>query len=88
MAPLTSRHRDKNGEINKRYGNTKVGTLRQIYGNKFAPGFSDDATLSHVLAKLDELSLSQLVKDQISGRLREKIAFSESYGALGKDYRP
>jgi hypothetical protein len=29
---LDSRHRDKNGEISKKHGNTLVGTLRKIYG--------------------------------------------------------
>jgi hypothetical protein len=29
---LDSRHRDKNGEIGKKHGDTLVDTLRKIYG--------------------------------------------------------
>ena len=32
---LDKRHRDKNGEISRKHGNTEVKTLRKIYG----PGF-------------------------------------------------
>ena len=35
---LENPHRDKNGEISKKHGNTLVFTLRQIYGQGFAPG--------------------------------------------------
>ena len=33
---LLSRHRDKNGEISKKHGNTLIGTLRKTYGPHFA----------------------------------------------------
>jgi hypothetical protein len=36
---LDGRHRDKNGEISSRYGNTLVRTLRKIYGQGFAAGY-------------------------------------------------
>ena len=51
---LDNRHRDKNGEIHRKHGNTHVGTLRKHYGAGFAPGFKDTDTLAHVLATLDE----------------------------------
>ena len=35
---LDNRHRDKNGEISKKHGNTLISTLRQTYGRGFAPG--------------------------------------------------
>ena len=35
---LDSRHRDKNGEISKKHGNTLVSSLRKIYGATFAAG--------------------------------------------------
>jgi hypothetical protein len=35
---LDSRHRDKNGEISKKHGDTLVDTLRKIYGSTFAAG--------------------------------------------------
>ena len=43
---LDSRHRDKNGEIGKKHGNTLVGTLRKIYGPAFAAGQPGNAQLT------------------------------------------
>ncbi len=60
---LDGRHRDKNGHIAKKHGNTLVGTLRKTYGAKFAHGFGDHEKLSDVLHKLDEPSLTHLIKD-------------------------
>lgn len=71
---LDNRHRDRNGEISKKHGNTLIGTLRKIYGATFASGCSDLDTLSDVLHKLDEPSLSKLVKDHEAGTLHDKIA--------------
>jgi hypothetical protein len=42
---LDGRHRDKNGEISRKHGNTLIGTLRKIYGTSFAAGQSDEASL-------------------------------------------
>ena len=70
---LDDRHRDKNGEISKKHGNTLVGTLRKLYGADFAKGFPDSTKLSDVLQKLDEASLSKLVRDHGSGTLESKI---------------
>ena len=61
--PLHGRHRDKNGEISKKHGNTLVGTLRKTYGHNFAKGHDDHEKLSDLLHELDEPSLRQLVKD-------------------------
>ncbi len=71
---LDHRHRDKNGEIAKKHGNTHVGTLRKHYGAGFAKGFKDTDTLAHVLATLDEPSLTKLVKDHEAGHLAGHIA--------------
>jgi hypothetical protein len=68
---LDHRHRDKDGEISKKHGNTLVGTLRKTYGPIFASGFSDHDKLRDVLDKLDEPSLSKLVADHDAGRLHE-----------------
>jgi len=38
---LDDRHRDKDGEISRKHGNTLVRTLRQIYGQSFASGFAE-----------------------------------------------
>src|SRR6202790_1825537 len=66
---IDDRHRDKNGEISRKHGNTLVSTLRRIYGPSFAAGESETAKLSDVLAKMHETSLTQLVKDHESGGL-------------------
>jgi hypothetical protein len=60
---LDGRHRDKNGEIGKKHGNTLISTLRKIYGAGFAPGRSGDEKLRDVLHDLDEPSLTRLVHD-------------------------
>jgi hypothetical protein len=70
---LDGRHRDKNGEISRKHGNTLIGTFRKIYGPSFAHGQSDEAKLSDVLAELSEPSLSQLVHDHGSGGLEDKV---------------
>jgi hypothetical protein len=66
---LDGRHRDKNGRISKKHGNTLISTLRQTYGAGFAPGRSDDERLADVLHDLDEPSLSHLIHDLQSNRL-------------------
>jgi hypothetical protein len=60
---LDQRHRDKNGEIDRKHGNTLISTLRQTYGPSFAPGVAGGTKLSDVLHSLDEPSLSHLVRD-------------------------
>jgi hypothetical protein len=58
---LDQRHRDKNGEIGRKHGNTLISTLRQTYGQHFAPGMDGQKKLEDVLHILDEPSLSQLI---------------------------
>jgi hypothetical protein len=70
---LDNRHRDKNGEISRKHGNTLVRTLRKIYGSRFAPGCGDEEKLSDVLQKFDEASLSQLHRDHDGQHLERKI---------------
>lgn len=60
---LDERHRDKNGEIGRKHGNTLVSTLRETYGAGFAPGFEGSVKLADVLHTLDEPSLTKLVHD-------------------------
>ena len=71
---LQGRHRDKNGEISRKHGNTLVSTLRKIYGASFAPGVRPGAKLSEVLATIDEPSLTKLVHDHERGDFESKIA--------------
>jgi hypothetical protein len=70
---IDDRHRDKNGEISRKHGNTLVGTLRKIYGQAFAAGEPESAKLETVLAKLHETSLTQLVEDHAAGSLDGKV---------------
>ena len=70
---IDDRHRDRDGEISRKHGNTLVSTLRRIYGPSFAAGEADSAKLSDVLAKLHETSLTQLVNDHESDGLNEKV---------------
>jgi hypothetical protein len=59
-AGLDNRHRDKDGEISHKHGNTLIHTLRKIYGQGFAAGDPETEKLSEVLLQLNETSLSQL----------------------------
>jgi hypothetical protein len=67
------RHRNKDGEIIVKPGNTLVRTLRKIYGQGFAAGYPETATLSEVLLQLNETSLSQLRRDHETEHLEHKI---------------
>lgn len=71
---LDHRHRDKNGAISLKHGNTLIRTLRKVYGKNFAASHPDDAKLSDVLEQLNETSLSQLVRDHETKHLSKKIA--------------
>jgi len=65
------RHRDKNGEISRKHGNTLIGTLRKTYGADFAKGCAESDRLSDVLHRMDEPSLSKLVRDHEAGKLEQ-----------------
>ena len=67
------RHRDKNGELSKKHGNTLVRTLRKIYGQQFAEGCTREEKLRDVLQKLDEPSLSRLVHDHEHRKLYQLL---------------
>ena len=72
-ATLANRHRNKDGEISAKHGNTLIRTLRKVYGQTFAAGYPDSEKLSEVLLKLNETSLSQLRRDHETGHLERKI---------------
>ena len=67
------RHRDQDGEIGRKHGDTIVSTLRSIYGPSFAPDCQPTDMLSDVLAELDEPSLRHLVQDHETGLLNGKL---------------
>ena len=59
---LDDRCRDTNGGIRRKNGATRVGTLRQTYGEKFAPGARNDMKLDTLLVRTGARSLTELVK--------------------------
>ena len=59
---LDGRHRDTDGRISEKHSNTRVDTLRETYGDKFAPGQRGDKHLGNVLKDANSPSLSQYLK--------------------------
>ena len=60
---LDGRHRDKDGEIDRKRSDTRVDTLRKTYGDDFLPDFRGDAHLGTVLDETGANSLTELVKE-------------------------
>ena len=56
-------------EIRLKYGNVTIRILREFYGS-FAPHCANNEKLSDVISKLDVCSLTQLVRDYKSGKLK------------------
>jgi hypothetical protein len=48
---LDGRHRDTTGRVDKKHGNTQVGSLRKTYGEHFAAGRRSDMLLKTLLAE-------------------------------------
>jgi hypothetical protein len=59
---VDERCRDEDGRIRAKNGNTRVGTLRDIYGEDFAEGARSDMKLDTLLDIAGVDSLSQLRK--------------------------
>jgi len=59
---LDDRCRDTNGEIRHKNGATRVGTLRETYGDNFASGMRSDMKLDTLLERTESKSLTQLLK--------------------------
>jgi len=59
---LDDRCRDQNGEIRRKNGTTRIGTLRETYGENFAAGYRSDMKLDTLLDITGANSLSQLLK--------------------------
>ncbi len=59
---IDGRHRDDDGEIRRKNGNTQIGTLRDTYGPNFAPGFRSDTKLENLLDRTGTKSLSDFRK--------------------------
>ena len=59
---LDNRDRDKDGQIDRKHGNTRVDTLRETYGENFAEGYRGDEQLKNLLQDEGCESLSQYLK--------------------------
>ncbi len=59
---LDQRHRDRDGTISRKHGNTKVGTLRKEFGEQFAEGRRSDLLLKNLLAEGGANSLEDYLK--------------------------
>lgn len=59
---LDGRMRDQDGDIRQKRSDTKVKTLRNIYGPDFAPGYRSDTRLGSVLDREGVRTLDQLLK--------------------------
>jgi len=59
---LDGRHRDKSGRIEKKHGNTRVGSLRKEYGPGFAKGRRKDMMLKTLLKESGSGSLHDYLK--------------------------
>jgi len=59
---LDERHRDRDGTISRKHGNTKVGTLRKEFGEQFAEGRRSDLLLKNLLAESGANSLDDYLK--------------------------
>jgi hypothetical protein len=59
---LDGRHRDENGEIRQKNGNTRIETLRKTYGEDFASGHRSDMKLENLLKEENVGTLSELLR--------------------------
>jgi hypothetical protein len=60
---LDGRHRDKDGEIHHKMGNTRIGTIRDTYGDDFAKGRRSDMKLENLLKGTGAKSLTDFRKN-------------------------
>jgi hypothetical protein len=63
---LHGRHRDANGEISHKRGDTLIGTLREIYGEGFAAGHHPAMKLSTLLEHERVKSLTEYLRKKPS----------------------
>ena len=60
---LDGRHRDKSGKIERKHGNTRVGSLRKEYGASLAKGRRSDLMLKTLLRETGSASLHRYLRD-------------------------
>ena len=61
---LDDRCRDDDGEIRHKRRDTLVRTLRETYGDDFAPGIRGDAKLGTLLERAGARTLSEYLKSR------------------------
>jgi hypothetical protein len=59
---LDGRHRDRDGTISRKHGNTKVGTLRKAFGDQFAKGRRSGLLLKTLLQESGATSLDHYLR--------------------------
>jgi hypothetical protein len=59
---LDGRHRDADGQIRHKNGNTRIDTLRETYGENFARGYRGDMKLDTLLNRESAASLRGYLK--------------------------
>jgi len=59
---LDDRCRDEDGSIRRKRGDTLIGTLREEYGEDFAPGVRSDMKLGTFLGEVGADSLSEYLR--------------------------
>lgn len=59
---LDDRYRDKDGEIRRKNGTTRIDTLRETYGPDFAPDVRGDTHLETLLQRTGCSSLSAYLR--------------------------
>ena len=64
---IENRHRDLAGIVREKSGNTRVDTLRKLYGEDFLSDWRSDARLSAVRQEMD-MSLNEMVRQHRLGK--------------------
>jgi hypothetical protein len=59
---LDDRHRDKDGTIDRKQGNTRVATLRETYGENFGNEVRGDAKLKTLLERTGDETLKDYLR--------------------------
>jgi hypothetical protein len=67
-----NRHRTSDAQIREKKGETRIDSLRQIYGDSFAPGIRGDAHLSTLLERTGSNSLSDYLKTTTQSSIEPK----------------
>lgn len=60
---LDNRRRDQDGQTRAKNGNTRIGTLRETYGENFAPGHRSDMKLDTLLEETGSASLTDYLRN-------------------------